>query len=278
MQAFLLLGMLIEFSTFFIKKLAKMFIMIGNGSNAKGTLLLVLQKILGPRNFSTVRFSDFTKNTDIYSMIGKLANIDDDIVDRPINQENMKIIKNITTADMTNVRHFHQHSFNARIKATLIGSSNHPVKTYEKSDSWKRRIVWLPLYEKIDDFKKRKGFFYNLTETPEAMAYWIRLMIEAYIKLYKDQDFVIPDIVKNYNEEYHMQNDNTLEYVENMTIDDFLNMPVKDAKALYKEWCDENDYTALNIRNLDETIEKKFGLVKKNTRKNGYAGLQYVEK
>ena len=50
--------------------------------------------------------------------------------------------------------------------------------------------------------KKDKHFISKLT-TPEALQYWIRLIVEAYQRLYKNEGFTYSEAVENFNSEYH---------------------------------------------------------------------------
>lgn len=262
----------------FIKKLSKFFILIGNGGNGKGVLVNIMQQIIGSNNYSTTPFHTFEKSTDLYNLNGKLVNFDDDMVDTPITQRVIAAIKSISTADEVMIRKLYSQGASARLITTLIGTSNHLVKSYEKSDAFKRRIMWMPMYNDLSVYKANSLFFKNLYQTEEAINYWLRLIIEAYDRLYENSDFTKSDMVENFNEKYFIENDNTVEFARSLSIDDFINTPVADIKREYKAFCELNDYKPLSIRNLDETLENEFSLIKKNVRRNGYAGWHYVRK
>jgi putative DNA primase/helicase len=258
----------------FIRSLGKFFILTGEGGNGKGTLINIIQQILGKRNFSTTALHDLRNETSLFALNGKLANFDDDVLDKPIDSYIMKTLKNISTADVVSIRKLFNQATSAMLTATFIASSNHKIKSFEKSYSFKRRIVWLPLTKRLDGFNQK---FFNAIQSKEAISYWLVLAIEGYQRLYKNREFTYSEKVQKVNDEYHLLNNNTIEFLMSLTKDDFLNVPVKDVKLKYNEWCEINDYKPLNIRILEEQIKEKFGLVKKNTIRKGHNGWKYVE-
>lgn len=257
------------------KRFAKFFIITGKGQNGKGTLVAILTKILGDDNVSTQSFHKLGNERNKTAIYGKLANIDDDMLDKPIDQTIMKEIKNITTGDYTNIRYLYKESVDVRLTANLIGTSNHIIKSFEKSDSYQRRVVWLPMFKKLT---YPHSFFDRLFRTEESIAYWLRLVIEAYERLYRNLRFTEPAIIKEFNENYHAENDNTIEYLEGLTLYDFLNVELSTVKREYEDWCEIQGYTPLNIRVLQEKLEERFNLTKARRRINSSQAWRYILK
>ena len=123
-------------------------ILVGDGRNGKGTFLKVLRKIFGPSNISTLSVQQMNREQYLYSMKGKLINLGDDLENRPFNYEQLKVIKNVSSADSIELRELFKHSMSTVLTSTLIFTSNHLVKTFDKDYSVKRRIKWLPVYQK----------------------------------------------------------------------------------------------------------------------------------
>ncbi|MCM3116843.1 DUF5906 domain-containing protein [Neobacillus sp. MER 74] len=241
------------------RMLAKFFIIIGNGGNGKGTLLTVIRKIIGTENCSSLSIEDMTKEQYFFSMQGKLVNLGDDIHDVPINHKQMKVLKNTSTCDFQATRQLFKHSKDTVITTSLIFTSNHQLKSFEKTEAYKRRVSWCPIFGVPT--KPDPKLIAKLT-TKEAKEYWLKLIIEAYIRLYENCDFTECKKVQEYNEEYHEMNNSCLIYVSSLTKDDFIMMHPKEAYDKYKIWSDINygEDSAQSTRVFQETVKKEFDL------------------
>ena len=249
----------------FKRLLAKFFIFIGDGGNGKGTLLQIIKTILGAKNVSGMSISELSDERYLPSFKGKLANLGDDIQDQAIDDKNMKVLKNISTCDFISTRELYKGAEDMYFTGSLIFTSNHMLKSWEKGESYKRRVVWLPMYTKVK--KKDPKFITNLT-TEKALKYWIKLIVDGYKRLYKNGGFTHSQIVEDFNKSYHEENNPALIYLQDYDRDYFNEKPVNDVYEDYKDWCEGNaeNYNRNMIRN---TIIEKFEVRVKNIRING---------
>lgn len=213
--------------------IARLFIMVGDGGNGKGTFLTIIKAVLGGENCSPVSPEQMIDERYACQMIGKLANLADDIEDMPIDGKKMKILKNVTTADVVSMRKMRENSFSAVITASQIMTSNHVLKSFEKGESWERRVMWLPMYTKVK--KKDPKFISNIT-TPRAISYWVRLMVEGAGRIAERGAVLTPPSLVEFNKEYHRENNNTIEFCESLTQADVLDQTIGDVYSLYVEW------------------------------------------
>lgn len=224
----------------FKRLLAKFFIFIGSGGNGKGTLLQIIKQILTPKNVTGMSISELADERYLNTLRGKLANLGDDIQDAAINNNHMKVLKNISTCDYMSIRELYKNSVNMFFTSTLIFTSNHLLKSFEKGESYKRRVMWLPMFTEVNEDNKDPKFISKLT-SKESLEYWVRLMIEGYMRLYENSKFTESDVVERYNRDYHKENNPYLIYIDGMSITDFIDKPVKDVNQACQEWCDDND-------------------------------------
>lgn len=240
----------------FKRMLAKFFIFVGDGGNGKGTLLTIIRTILGTKNVSGMSISELTDERYLSAFKGKLANLGDDLQDNAINDKGMKILKNLSTCDYISTRELYKGAENMYFTGSLIFTSNHILKSWEKGESYKRRVVWLPMYSKVT--KKDPLFITKLT-TDEALEYWIKLIIDGYFRLYENGKFTVSPRVESFNEEYHKENNPSLEYVDRRTAEDFKDIPVREVYDHYKEWCEDN---AVNFseKMIRDTLQNVFNL------------------
>jgi putative DNA primase/helicase len=218
--------------------LSKIFMVYGGGGNGKGTFLKILIKILGENNCSFLSIKQLPDNRFNSKMVGKLANLGDDVEDEFITKEQVKYLKNISSCDPIEIRRLYEQAITARITTTLIFTSNHILKAREKTDAWERRLDWLTIMKKPSQVDME--FVQKLT-TPAALKYWIKLIIEGYQRLYKGNGFTPCKMVEEFNANYHLFNDNINEFVdENPTKDHWIGKGKNEIVRQYHQWCEEN--------------------------------------
>lgn len=240
----------------FKRAVGKFFIFIGDGGNGKGTLLEIITEILGRENVCFLSIKDLADDRYSSSIRGKLANLGDDLQDQSINDKDMKILKNISTCDSFTTRRLYKDPEKIKPTTTLIFTSNHLIKSFEKGKSYRRRVMWLPMYSKVE---KVDPYFISKLTTDKALEYWIFLFIKGYKRLYSNRNFTSSLSVNSFNENYHKENNPAFLYIEDKTIDDFLHKPVNEVNWDYEIWCNRNDYSC-NKNFLREALSEKWGL------------------
>lgn len=236
----------------------KFFIFVGDGGNGKGTLLQVIKSIVGADNCSALSIQNMADEKYFNQMSGRLANLGDDIEDAAINPKQMKHLKNISSCDPVEMRKLYENSRTVELVISLIFTSNHILKAFEKGESYKRRVMWLPMYNK--PIKKEKTFISKLT-SHKALKYWVRLAVEGYHRLYNNDDFTESQSVNEFNKEYHYDNDSTIAFVEYLSDEEIEGKKPKDVYEQYELWAEENGENKLSKKALNQTILSMRGFV-----------------
>jgi putative DNA primase/helicase len=205
---------------------------------------------------------------------GKLANLGDDIQDEPINNEQMKMLKNISTCDFVEIRKLYKNSNSVELTPTLIFTSNHILKSFEKGESYKRRVDWLPMYGKPK--KKERDFISRLT-CDKALRYWVKLIVEGYMRLYQNQRFTDCEKVNKFNEIYHSENNTALLYIGDFEIKDFIGKRPPSIYEDYVTWCEENGLNSQSKKLFASTVKDVLNLTVRNKRINGKTARVYSE-
>jgi putative DNA primase/helicase len=252
----------------FKRLLAKFFIFVGSGGNGKGTLLQIIKQILNPKNCTGLSIKNMSDERYFVTMKGKLANLGDDIQDEPIDNEQMKQLKNISTCDYIAARELYKQSSSIQLTISLIFTSNHVLKSFEKGKSYKRRVMWLPMFTEVDDNNKDAAFITKLTTT-EALEYWISQIVAGYFRLYENARFSECGIVSDYNEEYHKDNNTVLMWLDDLTADDLLMKKSPEVYTEYETWANENGLNVGSAKMMREAIREKFKLELKPKKING---------
>mgnify|MGYP001156490104 FL=1 len=251
----------------FKRAMAQFFIFEGKGGNGKGTLLQIIKTILGAKNVSGMSMSELTDERYLSSFKGKLANLGDDLQDAVIDDKAMKILKNISTCDYISTRELYKQAEQMIFTGTLIFTSNHAIKSWEKGESYKRRVKWLPMFTKV---KEKDPLFISKLTTPEALEYWIRLILEGYFRLYQNGKFTESEIVNQHNEKYHRENNPALDFLDNYDYESILGQPIAEVYETYKQWCEDNGFPVKSSNKMiRETIEEQYDLGSKAKRING---------
>lgn len=258
----------------FKRLLAKFFIFVGDGGNGKGTLLLIIRKILGYKNCTGLSIKNMTDERYFTTMQGKMANLGDDVQDEVINNEQMKTLKNISTCDFVAARNLFEQSKEVELTLSLIFTSNHILKSFEKGESYKRRVDWLPMYGKPK--VKDKNFIAKLT-TPAALEYWMKLIVEAYKRLYKNQGFTECELVQNFNDEYHRANNTVLQYLADFRKEHFFNKRSPEVYEEYEIWAEENGLSVQSRKLFIQSIYDVFGLQLISKKINGKSARVFAE-
>lgn len=232
-----------------VRVLSKFHILRGEGSNGKGTFLEIMKTIYQPENCSTLSIEDLADATRINSLTGKLVNLGDDVEDKPIGKTQFKHIKNITSADTVTIRRLYKEAESVVLQAKLIYTSNSDLRTFDKGHALERRMCWVPMFNTV---RKPDPNFITKMTTPEALEYWMKLMVEAYMRLYK-HGWTESKICANYNSEYHRHNDISKMFIEELEKDDFLYKTRQEVLDMFDKWNTDDD-RKLNMRAFKQNI------------------------
>ena len=216
-----------------IRSLGKFFMFRGDGANGKGTLLQIMKKIYNAKNCNNLSIKQLVDDRFKVTMIGKLANLGDDIEPETIDNDQLKILKNISTADTVSTRRLYSESESATFTVKLYFTTNSDIKSFEKGYAYKRRIVWLPMFNKVE---KPDPNFISKATTKEALEYWIRLIVEGYCRLYHNQKWTEADIVKKYNDQYHDDNNVSLQFAKDLEEEEIIGKTANEIKEMFYEW------------------------------------------
>jgi putative DNA primase/helicase len=187
----------------------------------------------------------------------------------------MKLLKNISTCDFISTRNLFEQSKDIELTLSLIFTSNHILKSFEKGESYKRRVDWLPIYTK--PARKDKRFIDKIT-TKEALEYWIKLIVDAYTRLYKNECFTECEMIKEFNNEYHSSNNTVLQYLADYTKDHFIGLRSPEAHENYKIWAEENGLSVQSRKLFVQSVYDIFGLALTPKNINGKTARVFQEK
>lgn len=235
------------------------FMLTGEGSNGKSTLLDVIKALLGKRNYTSIDLKDLEDTFKPAELYGKLANIADDISGKFIGDS--AVFKKVVTGNSMLVRRLYGTPFELESYATQIFCANRLPQVDDKSDGFVRRIIIVPLNAKFSPHDDDYDPFINdkLLED-SALEYLLKLAIDGLKRVLATKSFTKSDKAEHEKSEYVISNNNVLEWIEEDGIDFANPEPVNDIYSGYAIWCDRNRCNALKKANFTKELQRIFGV------------------
>lgn len=182
-----------------------------SGNNGKGTFQTLLINLIGRKNVSTLKPTEFNEKFKIAQLIGKVCNIGDDISDAYI--DDISNLMSIATGDPITAEEKGKPAFSVYSKAFCLFSGNGLPRTRNK-DGWGRRILIIPFNAdfsgQVNDPRVKEEYVYDKS----ILEYVLKKVLEMNF-----DKFIEPQAVKDEIREYQKHNDYTQAYVQDVYIE-----------------------------------------------------------
>lgn len=241
------------------------FILTGEGSNGKSTILNLVKKLLGKENYTSLDLRELEENFKPAELYNKLANLGDDISAKYL--ENSSVFKKCVTGESFMVAYKYGQPFELESYATQIFCANELPQVSDKSDGFMRRIVIVPFNAKFSKSDPDYDpFIESKLLTDEAMQYLLKISIEGLMRVITNKEFSKSDVGEQEKQQYMKLNNNVLEWLD--TEPKIENESVNDVYRAYQVWCANNGCNYVKKLNLSKEV-KKIGFVSKPRRVDG---------
>ena len=249
-------------------KFQKSFILFGDGSNGKSTLLDAIISLLGDYNVSSLSFKEINHNFKLAEITDKLANIGDDISDEYITDSS--IFKKLVTGEEITVEKKHEQPYKIRNTATIIFATNNLPNMQDKSNGMVRRLCIIPFNAVISkDQPDFDPFIIDKLTTDEAKSYILNKALLGLERVFVNQGFTIPKIVDEVMEDYYREVNNVIRYLDYIDDEKLIGKTSKDAYNDYVFWCANQNESAYKLRRFNTEIRKRTSLKLVQKKKNG---------
>ena len=249
-------------------KFQKSFILFGDGSNGKSTLLDVIIEILGDYNVSSLSLKEINHTFKLAEITDKLANIGDDISDEYITDSS--IFKKLVTGEEITVEKKHEQPYKIRNTATIIFATNNLPNMQDKSNGMVRRLCIIPfnaIISKNDpDFDP---FILDKLKEEDNKSYILNKALLGIERVFVNQGFTTPKSVEELMEDYYREVNNVIRYLDYTDIDKIIGKVARDVYNDYVFWCANQSETAYKLRRFNTEIRKRTGLKLIQKKKNG---------
>ena len=226
----------------------KAFMLYGSGSNGKSTILNLLKTFLGPSNYSSLALEKVTERFNVAELENMLANIGEDIDN--VAMKDTGTLKKIFAGNSLQVEQKGGRPYKIAPYATHIYACNNIPRSFDKSDGFYRRWIFIPFNAK---FSSEDPDYDPLIEdkitTDTALSYLLNIAIRGANRLMKKGKFTEPETVREALEAYKADNSNVLSWIDDkdLNIDYFLNNATDKLYSDFVDWCKLSGIKSANI-------------------------------
>lgn len=212
----------------------------GEGGTGKSTYMNLLHKMVGGDvNCSHIGLADFDKDYYLASTVGKLVNIDDDVVDGKI-LENTGRFKSIISGNVISVRQIYREVMDFIPYITCIFSCNKLPRIMDKTSGLYRRMVLIELNHKVS---KPDPLFMNKV-TEQDMEYFLFKAVEGIKLAIEEGRFRVTQSENQLLQIFKRRQSPLNEWLYEMelTTGDLHHKKCLTLYAQFTEWCSSNGY------------------------------------
>ena len=212
----------------------------GKASNGKSTYLNWLRQILGTENVSSLDIATLGQRFQAGRVVGKLANLGDDIPDGFLKGDELSMFKKLVTGDAiyTDVKNGDGYEF--RPTASMVFSMNAVPRLSDTTDGIFRRLAFIPFRNRFAP--GLPGYDPNMAAKlakPEVLKRGAALGLLALGELIERGGLTpIKDMVEEI-EEVRQDNDSVVRWLFDcgITGEDLVGRIVADVYDEYRQWC-----------------------------------------
>lgn len=212
----------------------------GEGGTGKSTYMNLLHKMVGgDANCSHIGLADFDKDYYLASTVGKLVNIDDDVVDGKT-LENTGRFKSIISGNIISVRQIYKEVMDFVPYVTCIFSCNRLPRIMDKTSGLYRRMILIELNNKVKNPDPQ--FMDKVTDID--MQYLLFKAVEGIKLAIEEGRFRITQSESHLLELFKRRQSPLHEwaYSTDLTLGDLHEHKVMPLYKQYTAWCEENGY------------------------------------
>lgn len=250
------------------------FILSGEGSNGKSTILNCIKKLVGKDNYTSLDLRELEDTFKPAELYNKLANLGDDISSKYLDTSSK--FKKCVTGESFIVQRKYMQPFELECYATQIFCANEMPQVADRSDGFGRRITIIPFNAK---FSKHDADYDPFIESKllaeSSIEYLLKLAIDGLKRVLVNNHFTTSDKGEAEKKEYMKFNNNVLDWIENDS--KIENEAVNDVYMSYQVWCAQNGCSSVKKLNFTKEI-KKLGYDTRVTSINGKSVRIYYKR
>lgn len=220
----------------------KFFIFKGEGGTGKSTFTNLLQMMVGDNHTSHVSLPEFDKDYYLSTLVSKLLNVDDDVVDGKALQYTGKF-KSTVSGDEISARQIYREPITFKPYATLVFSCNRLPTIMDNTSGLYRRMILIELNHKVS---KPDPLFLNKV-TEQDMEYFLFKAVEGIKMALEEGRFRISTSEEELVHLFKRRQSPINEWIydNDISLGDVSGKEVTPLYAQYAEWCNLNGYNKI---------------------------------
>lgn len=229
------------------------FFLTGEGSNGKSTILEMMQKLLGERNYAALSLDNLKDQFMPADLYHKLANFGADIGSGYFEASDM--FKKMATGDRTSVQRKYGQPFSFSSYATLVYCANVMPPVNDRTDGFSRRMVIIPFNNtfSVDD-ADFDPFIKSKVKTDESMQYLLNLALAGLRRLLYNMSVTKCDACLVEKAQFIKENNPVIEWLE--TEPELIDQSTEGVYVHYCGWCSANGIKPLGLGKLSRELKK----------------------
>ena len=215
----------------------------GEASNGKSTFINVLCTLLGSKNYSSIEPRTMKERFGASELVGKLANLGDDISGKTLDGDTLSVFKKAITGDTLHIDVKYGQPFSYAPQAQHVYSMNEVPRAGEMNEGILRRLAFVPFRHKFagdeldPGIKKKMSSQQNLSRLALLGAMAAKRMIEEGREVFSKIGGMELEI-----EAIRLESDSVHTWITDEGIDEeyLFRMPIPIHRAGYYSWCHDN--------------------------------------
>lgn len=239
-------------------------VLLGSGSNGKSTFIAALRNVLGKENVSSLDLNVIGKPFQTGRLLGKLANLGDDISNEFLKGDLIATFKKIVTGEWVYTDVKNAEGFEFKPYCTLVFSANEMPSLGDSSEGMMRRLFPIPFdatFRRTDpDYNPR--IWEDIT-SDDAAEYLCRLGVEGLQRVIFQHGMTPNSRSEGMVSEVRTDNNNVLQFIEDTgkTEFDFIESTTAGVYSEYYEWCQSSGIRPYGKPKFSKKINDQFNLV-----------------
>lgn len=252
-------------------ELSKAFFLTGTGANGKSTFLTMVKDLLGNANHSSLDLNELSERFSVVAMVGKLANVGDDISDEFLQGDTISLFKKIVSGNDIKAENKGQDAFFFKPTVKLLFSANEIPRMRNRGfEAIKRRMVIIPFNATFTkDSPDYDAYLSYKLKDPQVMEYLIQLGIKGLHRVLTNQGFTDSEEVREQIELFEKDNNPLLLFLDEVGEEEILYHTTKESFMRYDTFCYEGGYTKVAQQTFTKEVCKHFDYVVKRVRIEG---------
>ena len=258
---------------------------IGDGANGKSTVLAMLRQLLGPDNISALQPREVNARFQAARLVGKTANLGDDISSEFLTADECSGIKKVATGDLIYTDVKGADGFEFTPYCTMVFSANEFPRLGDSTPGMYRRLH--PIEFKARFTRDDPEYDPNILDKVLSEDAMERVCVIAMLAAGRliDNRGMSPNLASELILDTIQEDNNTVLMWSRMTgtdVEGVENKVTADVYSEYREWCYVNGVKQLGVKKFNKALRALWsvepGEPKRGTRNGRSMTVRYFEK